>query len=118
MSKAKELLEKIDAEILDKVNARVMERDAEIKEEAQKAYDAKVEEVIASIKAEVEVEYQVAKNYLNEVLAAEAPEIAEEPVVSEEAHQISTEGMTQMQEQAVQAQSIETHPVDISPAEV
>ena len=71
MTKAEELLQKMDAEILEKTNAIVMQKDAEFKEEAQKAYDAKVEEKIAEVKAEVEGEYKVAREYLEQIIASE-----------------------------------------------
>lgn len=71
MTKAEELLQKMDAEILEKTNAIVMQRDAEFKEEAQKAYDAKVEEKITEVKAQVEGEYKVAREYLEQIIASE-----------------------------------------------
>ena len=92
-----------------------MEEDAEIKEEAQKAYDAKVEEVIASIKAEVEVEYKVAKEYLGQLVEEEVP--VEEPTVIEEAHQNTIEEMPQTLEQAAQTQPV-AQPIDDNPVEV
>lgn len=80
MNKAEELLAKLDGEILDKVNAIVMQNDAEIKANAQAAYDAKVEEEIAKIKEGVEAEYKVAREYLLQVIEAEKP-VEVEPVM-------------------------------------
>lgn len=93
MNKVKELLEKMDAEILEKTNSIVMERDAEIKEKAQLAYDEAVQDEIASIKEGVEAQYSTAREYLNELLVDEEVEeekpeeavVAEESLVAEEA---------------------------------
>ena len=83
MTKAEELLQKMNAEILKKTNAIVMQRDAEFKEEAQKAYDAKVEEKIAEVKAEVEGEYKVAREYLEQIIASEKTSFPAEEAAGE-----------------------------------
>lgn len=78
MNKVKELLNRMDQEILDKVNAIVLERDLEIKSKAQEAFDNAVELEIASIKAEVEKGYATAREYLLELLGDEP--VAVEPI--------------------------------------
>lgn len=79
MSKAKELLEKLEAEIFEKTNAEVLERDAEIKEAAQVAYDTAVEAAVAKIKTEVEGAYKIAKDYLLEIVESEPVEVESAP---------------------------------------
>ena len=93
MAKVKELLERMDAEILDKVNAKVLENDAFIKAAAQKAYDDAVEAEISKIKSAVETEYATARAYLNELLADEPleQEKAEEPLAQAEDNLASVE---------------------------
>lgn len=84
MATPKELLAKIDAEILTEVNKLVAECDAPIKEIAQAAYDAAVEAEIAKIKAAVEIKYETARQYLTELLPEEPAEEAEVEEVKEE----------------------------------
>lgn len=74
MAKVRELLDRMDAEILDKVNAKVLENDAFIKAAAQEAYDKAVENEVAKIKSAVEAEYTTARAYLNELLEDEPKE--------------------------------------------
>lgn len=83
MNKVKELLDRMDKEILDKVNAIVLERDLEIKSKAQEAFDNAIELEIASIKAEVEKGYATAREYLLELLGDEPAEVVNEPVLDE-----------------------------------
>lgn len=78
--KVNALLAKIDAEVIEKVNARVIERDAEIKAKAQKAYDNAVAEAVEDIKAEVEKDYEMARKYLADL---REPEVAEAPIAAE-----------------------------------
>lgn len=84
MSRVEELLARMDAEILERVNAIVIERDAELKAKAQEAYDNAVELEIANIKAEVEKDYAIARKYLQELELSskteEAPELETEVV--------------------------------------
>lgn len=90
MSKARELLEKIDLEIKGKV-ATVIEDNKEAiesfaKEKYQEAYDAKVREFTEGISKE----YEKAIEYLNEVIASEEKEEVVEdnaPLVEEEISQ-------------------------------
>lgn len=101
MSKAKELLEKMDAEILEKVNAIVLKEDAVIKAEAEKAYDDSVEASVAKIKAQVELEYRVARDYLTEIISSEeqvsegekASDETTEPAVEDTAEPVADEAM-------------------------
>ena len=88
MSKAAELLAKMGEEILSKVNAIAMQKDAEIKAYAQEKYDEAVEEKLAEIKKDVEVEYAVAKDYLNQIIEAEK---AVEETHKEEASEVVVE---------------------------
>jgi len=83
MNKVKELLQRMDAEILDKVNAIVLERDLEIKSKAQEAFDNAVELEVAAIKAEVEKGYATAREYLLELLEDEPVAESVEPVLDE-----------------------------------
>mgnify|MGYP006970848142 CR=1 FL=1 len=80
MPKVRELLDKMEAEILAEVNAIAVQEDAEIKKYAQDAYDNAVKEKIADIKKRVEVKYETAKSYLMELLEDE-PEVKEEATV-------------------------------------
>ena len=91
MSKAAELLAKMDEEILGKVNAIAMQKDAEIKAYAQEKYDEAVEEKLAEIKKGVEVEYAVAKDYLNQIIEAEK---AVEETHEEEASEVVVEAIS------------------------
>lgn len=79
MSRVEELLARMDAEILERVNAIVIERDAELKAKAQEAYDNAVELEIANIKAEVEKDYAIARKYLQELALSSKTEEAPEP---------------------------------------
>ena len=95
MDRVKELLDRMDAEILEKTNAIVMQRDAEIKAKAQEAYDAKVEEEISRIKNDVEAQYATAKAYLTELLPVEEnkeEEKAEDIVPENENNDVETTG--------------------------
>lgn len=84
--KVEKLLKEIDDEVMAKVNAKVVEHDAEIKAKAQEAYDKAVEDQIADIKAGVEGEYAMARKYLESLKEkeVEAP-IASAPVAPEAA---------------------------------
>lgn len=100
MSKAKELLAKMDAEILEKVNDIVLKEDATIKARAEEAYNNSVEASVAEIKAHVEVEYRVAREYLTQIIADEdkvegekASEEPIEPAVEETVEPVADEAM-------------------------
>ena len=96
MSKASELLEKIDAEIKERVEAEVATKKDEINAYAKAKYDAAVEEKIGEIAVSVEADYAKAKEYLLEVVNSEAPAIAAEPAVEVEASLPNAENSTEV----------------------
>jgi hypothetical protein len=72
MSKVKELLNKLDAEMLVETDRIIAEKDGEIKAAGQAAYDAAVQSAINDIKAAVEVRYSTARSYLEQLVETES----------------------------------------------
>lgn len=71
MSKVKELLSKLDAEMLVETDRIIAEKDGEIKAAGQAAYDAAVQSAINDIKAAVEARYSTARSYLEQLVELE-----------------------------------------------
>lgn len=74
MSKTKELLERMEKEIFEKVNEIVLRDDELIKNKANEAYNLSIEESISEIKKEIENEYKIAREYLTQLINEEEEE--------------------------------------------
>lgn len=74
MSKTKELLERMEKEIFEKVNEIVLRDDELIKNKANEAYNLSIEESISEIKKEIENEYKIAREYLTQLINEEEKE--------------------------------------------